>query len=92
MEMIQAGHPGMCIGVKNVIAPASEAARREAPTIPDDVVHNEMVLEEVRAHRIDIGQQAARVDMRTVMITAGTSTPDAGIDAVEDGRQQFVYR
>src|ERR1700722_19999015 len=74
MKIIRAEHLGMCFGVKDAIALALEAARREPLTILGDLVHNETVLEELRAKGIHIRQQAASVDTRTVMITAhGTS-------------------
>ena len=60
----------MCFGVKDAVALALEAARREPLTILGDLVHNETVLAELRASGIRIEQQPAGVDTRTVMITA----------------------
>ena len=60
----------MCFGVKDAIALALETAQREPLTILGDLVHNEIVLEDLRASGINIRQQAANVDTRTVMITA----------------------
>jgi 4-hydroxy-3-methylbut-2-enyl diphosphate reductase len=70
MRIIRAEHLGMCFGVKDAIALALETARREPLTILGDLVHNEIVLEDLRANGINIRQQAASVDTRTVMITA----------------------
>ena len=60
----------MCFGVKDAIVLALETAKREPLTILGDLVHNETVLEELRANGINIKQAAASVDTRTVMITA----------------------
>jgi len=70
MKIIRAEHLGMCFGVKDAIALALETARREPLTVLGDLVHNETVLEELRANGINIKQEAASVDTRTVMITA----------------------
>jgi 4-hydroxy-3-methylbut-2-enyl diphosphate reductase len=70
MKIIRAEHLGMCFGVKDAIVLALETAKREPLTILGDLVHNETVLEELRANGINIKQAAASVDTRTVMITA----------------------
>ncbi|MGD1089151.1 MAG: 4-hydroxy-3-methylbut-2-enyl diphosphate reductase [Verrucomicrobiota bacterium] len=70
MKIIRAEHLGMCFGVRDAIALALETARHEPLTILGDLVHNETVLEELRAKGIHIKQQPASVDTRTVMITA----------------------
>src|SRR5271155_1749292 len=70
MKIIRAEHLGMCFGVRDAIALALETARHEPLTILGDLVHNETVLEELRANGIYIEQQPASVDTRTVMITA----------------------
>jgi len=70
MKIIRAEHLGMCFGVKDAIALALETARREPLTVLGDLVHNETVLEELRAKGIRIEQQPGNADTRTVMITA----------------------
>jgi 4-hydroxy-3-methylbut-2-enyl diphosphate reductase len=70
MKIIRAEHLGMCFGVKDAIALALETARREPLTILGDLIHNETVLEELRAKGIRIEQQPGNADTRTVMITA----------------------
>jgi len=69
MKIIRAEHLGMCFGVKDAIALALETARREPLTILGDLVHNETVLEDLCANGINVRQQAASMDTRTVMIT-----------------------
>src|ERR1700677_1630782 len=70
MRIIRAEHLGMCFGVKDAVALALETSRREPLTILGDLVHNETVLEDLRANGINIRHQAESVDTRTVMITA----------------------
>ena len=70
MKIIRAEHLGMCFGVKDAIALALETARRKPLTILGDLVHNETVLEKLRAEGIRIGQKPADIGTQTVMITA----------------------
>src|ERR1035438_3461523 len=70
MKIIRAEHLGMCFGVKDAIALALENARREPLTILGDLVHNETVLEGLRAEGIRIEQKPAAIGTQTVMITA----------------------
>jgi 4-hydroxy-3-methylbut-2-enyl diphosphate reductase len=70
MKIIRAEHLGMCFGVKDAIALALETAQREPLTILGDLVHNETVLEGLRAGGIHIEQKPAAIGTRTVMITA----------------------
>ena len=70
MKIIRAEHLGMCFGVKDAIALALETARREPLTILGDLVHNETVLEKLRAEGIRIEQKPAAIGTQTVMITA----------------------
>src|SRR5476651_185348 len=70
MKIIRAEHLGMCFGVRDAITLALETSRREPLTILGDLVHNEVVLEELRAEGIRIKQKPASIETRTVMITA----------------------
>jgi 4-hydroxy-3-methylbut-2-enyl diphosphate reductase len=70
MKIIRAEHLGMCFGVRDAIALALESARHEPLTVLGDLVHNETVLEELRARGVRIERQPANVDTRTVMVTA----------------------
>jgi 4-hydroxy-3-methylbut-2-en-1-yl diphosphate reductase len=70
MKIIRAEHLGMCFGVKDAIALALQTAEREPLTILGDLVHNDTVLAELRARGIGIGQSAAEVATRTMMVTA----------------------
>jgi len=70
MKIIRAEHLGMCFGVRDAIALAVESARFEPLTVLGDLVHNETVLEELRARGVRIEQQPAHADTRTVMVTA----------------------
>jgi len=74
MKIIRAEHLGMCFGVRDAIALASETAKQEPLTILGDLVHNETVLAALRSRGIRVAQQPADVSTQTVMVTAhGTS-------------------
>jgi 4-hydroxy-3-methylbut-2-enyl diphosphate reductase len=90
MKIIRAEHLGMCFGVKDAITLAVEAAKRAPLTVLGDLVHNETVLAGLRAKGIRIGQNAAEIATRTVMVTAhGASertlveTRSRGLDVLE---------
>jgi 4-hydroxy-3-methylbut-2-enyl diphosphate reductase len=70
MKIIRAEHLGMCFGVRDAIALASEIVKREPLFILGDLVHNETVLADLRAQGIRLAQQPAEVSTQTVMITA----------------------
>ena len=70
MKIIRAEHLGMCFGVKDAIALATETAKHEPLTILGDLVHNETVLAGLRARDIRIEQQPENINTRTVMVTA----------------------
>jgi len=60
----------MCFGVHDAIELALEQSARQPLTVLGDLVHNETVLAGLRARGIQIAQDAAAVDTRTVMVTA----------------------
>jgi 4-hydroxy-3-methylbut-2-enyl diphosphate reductase len=70
VRIVRAGHLGMCFGVRDAIALALEQSRRQPLTILGELVHNESVLSELRAHGIGIEANAAAVRTPAVMITA----------------------
>jgi 4-hydroxy-3-methylbut-2-enyl diphosphate reductase len=70
MKIIRAEHLGMCFGVKDAIALALGAAEHSPLTILGDLVHNEIVLADLRARGIRIEQRPANVGTPTVMVTA----------------------
>ena len=70
MKIIRAEHLGMCFGVRDAIALALETAKHEPLTILGDLVHNEVVLADLRTRGINIAQRAEAVGTRTVMVTA----------------------
>lgn len=70
MRIIRAEHLGMCFGVKDAIALAFETASEQPLTILGDLVHNESVLAALKAKGVVIEQQAAKVNTKTVMVTA----------------------
>lgn len=70
MKIVRADHLGMCFGVRDAIAQATDQARAQPLTILGDLVHNETVLENLRARGIQIAQQPEAIQTQTVMITA----------------------
>jgi 4-hydroxy-3-methylbut-2-en-1-yl diphosphate reductase len=74
MKIIRAEHLGMCFGVRDAIALAMQESARVPMTILGDLVHNETVLNHLRARGIGIQQRLEGITTPTVMITAhGTS-------------------
>jgi 4-hydroxy-3-methylbut-2-enyl diphosphate reductase len=70
MKIIRAEHLGMCFGVRDAIALASETVKREPLSILGDLVHNETVLADLRTRGIRLAQQPADVGTQAVMVTA----------------------
>jgi 4-hydroxy-3-methylbut-2-enyl diphosphate reductase len=70
VKIIRASHLGMCFGVRDAIALAVEESRRQPLTILGELVHNESVINDLRARGIGIEDHAAAVKTQTVMITA----------------------
>src|SRR5260221_7445140 len=70
MKIIRAEHLGMCFGVRDAIALAVEHSDREPLTILGELVHNDAVLQELRARGIRIASDPAGVSTAAVMVTA----------------------
>lgn len=70
VRIIRASHLGMCFGVRDAIALAVEESRRQPLTVLGELVHNESVVNDLRAHGIGIEKDAASVKTPAVMITA----------------------
>ena len=70
MKIIHAEHLGMCFGVRDAIALATETARHGPLTVLGDLVHNETVLAELQSKGVRFEQLPAQVETPTVMITA----------------------
>lgn len=85
MRIIRAEHFGMCFGVRDAIALALDQSRNQPLTILGDLVHNETVLEDLKAKGIRIVQNVASVETRSVMITAHGASEVAMARARERG-------
>ncbi|MEW6160139.1 MAG: 4-hydroxy-3-methylbut-2-enyl diphosphate reductase [Verrucomicrobiota bacterium] len=70
MKLIRAEHLGMCFGVRDAIALATAQSAHQPLTILGDLVHNETVLQELRARGIQLEQNLEEVNTPAVMITA----------------------
>jgi 4-hydroxy-3-methylbut-2-enyl diphosphate reductase len=85
MKIIRAQHLGMCFGVREAIELALNVAREQPLTVLGDLVHNETVLEDLKAHGVRIVQQAAEARTETVMITAHGASERAIRGALDRG-------
>jgi 4-hydroxy-3-methylbut-2-enyl diphosphate reductase len=90
MNIIKAEHLGMCFGVRDAIALARSQASREPVTILGDLVHNESVMEGLRASGIAVETDPRRVKTRRAVITAHGASEKSiaaaraqGLDIVE---------
>jgi 4-hydroxy-3-methylbut-2-enyl diphosphate reductase len=70
MKILRAEYLGMCFGVRDAIALALDQSKTRPLTVLGDLVHNETVLEELRAKGIQIQNDAREVATDVVMITA----------------------
>jgi 4-hydroxy-3-methylbut-2-enyl diphosphate reductase len=70
MKILRAEHLGMCFGVRDAIALALTEAERGPLTILGELVHNESVLEMLRARGIRLENQLPSAPPPKVMITA----------------------
>jgi 4-hydroxy-3-methylbut-2-enyl diphosphate reductase len=83
MKIIRAEHLGMCFGVRDAIALAVEHSDREPLTILGELVHNDAVLQELRARGIRIASDASDVNTAAVMVTAHGAS-DKAINRARD--------
>ena len=70
MKIIRAEHLGMCFGVRDAIAMAKTIGTQQPLTILGELVHNEVVLNDLRENGIQIENETANVSTSTVLITA----------------------
>ena len=70
MKIIRARHLGFCFGVRDAIALAGREASRRPVTILGELVHNEMVLRDLRRAGAEFAQDPAQIRTSLVMITA----------------------
>ena len=66
----RAAHLGMCFGVRDAISLALEKTQTEPITILGELVHNPIVLDQLRSQGVQIEHQLTNVRTSTVMITA----------------------
>jgi len=85
MKILRAEHLGMCFGVRDAIALATQAAATQPLTVLGDLVHNETVLARLRAQGIQFQNEAAAVATPLVMITAHGASERKLAEARERG-------
>ena len=69
-RIIRAAHLGMCFGVRDAISLALEKTQAEPITVLGELVHNPIVLDQLRSQGVQIEHQLTNVRTSTVMITA----------------------
>lgn len=70
MNIIRADHYGMCFGVKNAIALAKRISSESNLTILGELVHNDVVINDLKRRGIHFASNAAEIKTDRVMITA----------------------
>ena len=70
MKILRAQHLGMCFGVRDAILLARQEASTRPITILGELVHNEMVVADLRARGVNIEFEPECATTPTVMITA----------------------
>ncbi|MBO35290.1 MAG: 4-hydroxy-3-methylbut-2-enyl diphosphate reductase [Verrucomicrobiales bacterium] len=70
MKIIRAEYLGMCFGVRDAIAMARHEAAAGPLTVLGELVHNETVLDDLRARGVRFERNAGDVQTDTAMITA----------------------
>lgn len=74
MKLLRAEHLGMCFGVRDAITLAGNQASHQPVTVLGELVHNETVLNDLRARGIRFERDLKDVTTETVLVTAhGTS-------------------
>jgi 4-hydroxy-3-methylbut-2-enyl diphosphate reductase len=69
-RILRAAHLGMCFGVRDAVALALAQADKQPLTILGDLVHNEAVVDQLRAKGVQIENRPAAVRTSAVMISA----------------------
>lgn len=90
MKILRATHLGMCFGVRDAVALALSEGEARPLTILGDLVHNPIIVGQMRAKGIATAYDLSQVKTQTVMVTAhGTSqralaeTRARGLEVVE---------
>ena len=89
ITILRADHLGMCFGVRDAISLAREKARRAPLTILGELVHNEAVLEELRAAGVSIQSEPEKVQTSQAMITAHGASEKRRREARSHGFELF---
>lgn len=74
MKIIRAEHLGMCFGVRDAIALATEKAKAAPLTILGELVHNEHVVQDLKDRGVLVRHRPEQVETAQALVTAhGTS-------------------
>lgn len=83
MKILRAAHLGMCFGVRDAIHLALH--QPEPVTVLGDLVHNEVVLRDLREQGVSIEHQVAQVATHSVLITAHGASDRAKQELAQRG-------
>jgi 4-hydroxy-3-methylbut-2-enyl diphosphate reductase len=89
MEIIRAEHLGMCFGVRDAIELAKRTALHKPLSILGELVHNDTVLDQLRAEGIGLARHLSEAHTPTIMITAHGAS-DKAISAAEAAGKQVL--
>lgn len=81
MKILRAQHRGMCFGVRDAIALATERSAAAKVTVLGDLVHNEHVLSDLKRRGVQFKRDPREVETKDVMITAHGASESA-IDSI----------
>jgi 4-hydroxy-3-methylbut-2-enyl diphosphate reductase len=89
MRIIRAEHSGMCFGVRDAITLATRKASERPLTILGELVHNEHVLQQLKAQGVLIRHKPEQVETAQVLITAHGASRKATTRARDLGLEVF---
>ena len=85
LTVLRAEHMGMCFGVRDAIALAERVTQSRPLTVLGELVHNPVVLDDLRGRGVRFENQPGEVETETVMITAHGASEQVRDRARENG-------
>ena len=85
LTVLRAEHMGMCFGVRDAIALAERVTQSRPLTVLGELVHNPVVLDDLRGRGVRFENQPGEVETETVMITAHGASEQVRDRALENG-------
>jgi 4-hydroxy-3-methylbut-2-en-1-yl diphosphate reductase len=85
LKIHRATHLGMCFGVRDAIAMVKQEAERRPVTVLGELVHNEVVLRDLRSNGIQFATTPSDARTETVLITAHGTSDRTRVQLKHDG-------